>query len=174
MFGERPSSSDFGLYGQLTQLVGFDPTPSNIAYKESPRTISWVNVMSDLSGLHNMGGVGEFFGIKNEKVNSKINYFEDNEIGWIKLNESSETLKEIFNEVGKVYIPCLIANSEAYLNGDEIWETEIDGSKWKQKTFPYQVKCLSWIKDEFNSLCGDDKKQVMEFLKGTGCESILD
>lgn len=101
MFGERPSSSDFGLYGQLTQLVGFDPTPSNIAYKESPRTISWVNVMSDLSGLHNMGGVGEFFGIKNEKVNSKINYFEDNEIGWIKLNESSETLKEIFNEVGK-------------------------------------------------------------------------
>ena len=120
MFGERPSSSDFGLYGQLTQLVGFDPTPSNIAYKESPRTISWVNVMSDLSGLHNMGGVGEFFGIKNEKVNSKINYFEDNEIGWIKLNESSETLKEIFNEVGKVYIPCLIANSEAYLNGDEI------------------------------------------------------
>ena len=174
MFGERPSSSDFGLYGQLTQLVGFDPTPSNIAYKESPRTISWVNVMSDLSGLHNMGGVGEFFGIKNEKVNSKINYFEDNDIGWIKLNESSETLKEIFNEVGKVYIPCLIANSEAYLNGDEIWETEIDGSKWKQKTFPYQVKCLSWIKDEFNSLCGDDKKQVMEFLKGTGCESILD
>ena len=95
MFGERPSSSDFGLYGQLTQLVGFDPTPSNIAYKESPRTISWVNVMSDLSGLHNMGGVGEFFGIKNEKVNSKINYFEDNEIGWIKLNESSKTLKEI-------------------------------------------------------------------------------
>ena len=174
MFGERPSSSDFGLYGQLTQLVGFDPTPSNIAYKESPRTISWVNVMSDLSGLHNMGGVGEFFGIKNEKVNSKINYFEDNEIGWIKLNESSETLKEIFNEVGKVYIPCLIANSEAYLNGDEIWETEIDGSKWKQKTFPYQVKCLSWIKDEFNCLCDDDKKQVMEFLKGTGCESILD
>ena len=121
-----------------------------------------------------MGGVGEFFGIKNEKVNSKINYFEDNEIGWIKLNESSETLKEIFNEVGKVYIPCLIANSEAYLNGDEIWETEIDGSKWKQKTFPYQVKCLSWIKDEFNCLCDDDKKQVMEFLKGTGCESILD
>ena len=174
MFGERPSSSDFGLYGQLTQLVGFDPTPSNIAYKESPRTISWVNVMSDLSGLHNMGGVGEFFGIKNEKVNSKINYFENNEIGWIKLNESSETLKEIFHEVGKVYIPCLIANSEAYLNGDEIWETEIDGSKWKQKTFPYQVKCLNWIKDEFNCLCDDDKKQVMEFLKGTGCESILD
>ena len=31
MFGNRPSSSDFGLYGQLTQLVGFDPTPSNLS-----------------------------------------------------------------------------------------------------------------------------------------------
>ena len=77
MFGERPSSSDFGLYGQLTQLVGFDPTPSNIAYKESPRTISWVNVMSDLSGLHNMGGVGEFFGIKNDFDKKKVAYFNN-------------------------------------------------------------------------------------------------
>ena len=53
MFGQRPSSSDFALYGQLTQLVGFDPTPRNIAHEISPRTISWVNIMSDLSGLHN-------------------------------------------------------------------------------------------------------------------------
>ena len=83
-------------------------------------------------------------------------------------------MKEIFHEVGKVYIRCWIENSEAYINGDEIWETEIDGSKWKEKTVQYQVKCLSWIKDEFNCLCDDDEKQVMEFLKGTGCESILD
>ena len=64
MFGQRPSSSDFALYGQLTQLVGFDPTPRNIAHKISPRTISWVNVMSDLSGLHDKGGIGPFFGIE--------------------------------------------------------------------------------------------------------------
>ena len=70
--------------------------------------------------------------------------------------------------------PLAASSLKNHLNGDEIWETEIDGSKWKQKTFPYQVKCLSWIKDEFNCLCDDDKKQVMEFLKGTGCESILD
>ena len=48
MFGERPSSSDFGLYGQLTQLVGFDPTPSNIAYKESLDCIIWVALVSFL------------------------------------------------------------------------------------------------------------------------------
>ena len=64
------------MYGQLTQLVGFDPTPRNIAYKQSPRCVSWVNIMSDLSGLHNKGGVGEFFGVKSKSDNdNELNYY---------------------------------------------------------------------------------------------------
>ena len=176
MFGQRPSSSDFGLYGQLTQLVGFDPTPRNIAYKKSPRTVSWVNIMSDLSGLHDSGGIGEFFGVKGNKSNnkSKLNYFDDNDYGWIDIDNIPDSLIQIFNEVGKVYIPCLIANAKAYENGDEVWETTIDGSIWKQKTFPYQVKCLNWIKDEFNKLSANDKKTTLDLIGGSGCEDILD
>ena len=176
MFGQRPSSSDFGLYGQLTQLVGFDPTPRNIAYKNSPRTVSWVNIMSDLSGLHDSGGIGEFFGVKGNKSDnkSKLNYFDDNDYGWIDIDNIPDSLIQIFNEVGKVYIPCLIANAKAYENGDEVWETNIDGSIWKQKTFPYQVKCLNWIKDEFNKLSANDKKTTLDLIGGSGCEDILD
>ena len=176
MFGQRPSSSDFGLYGQLTQLVGFDPTPRNIAYKNSPRTVSWVNIMSDLSGLHDSGGIGEFFGVKGNKSDnkSKLNYFNDNDYGWIDIDNIPDSLIQIFNEVGKVYIPCLIANAKAYENGDEVWETNIDGSIWKQKTFPYQVKCLNWIKDEFNKLSANDKKTTLDLIGGSGCEDILD
>ena len=176
MFGQRPSSSDFGLYGQLTQLVGFDPTPRNIAYKNSPRTVSWVNIMSDLSGLHDSGGIGEFFGVKGNKSDnkSKLNYFNDNDYGWIDIDNIPDSLIQIFNEVGKVYIPCLIANAKAYENGDEVWETTIDGSIWKQKTFPYQVKCLNWIKDEFNKLSANDKKTTLDLIGGSGCEDILD
>ena len=176
MFGQRPSSSDFGLYGQLTQLVGFDPTPRNIAYKNSPRTVSWVNIMSDLSGLHDSGGLGEFFGVKGNKSDNKtkLNYFDDNDYGWIDIDNIPDSLIQIFNEVGKVYIPCLIANAKAYENGDEVWETTIDGSIWKQKTFPYQVKCLNWIKDEFNKLSANDKKTTLDLIGGSGCEDILD
>tara|TARA_B100000965_G_scaffold388723_1_gene393567 strand:+ start:375 stop:1481 length:1107 start_codon:yes stop_codon:yes gene_type:complete len=175
MFGKRPSSSDFGLYGQLTQLVGFDPTPRNIAYKLAPRCISWVTLMSDLSGLHDKGGVGEFFGIENQDDDdNKLNYFNDDEIGWNILDDIPCTLKEIFKEVGRVYIPCLIANNNAYMNNKDIWEIELDNAIWKQKTFPYQSKCLNWIKDEFNQLESKDKNKIKEYLSGTGCELILD
>ena len=141
------------MYGQLSQLVGFDPTPRDIAYKISPRTISWVNILSDLSGLHNKGGIGEFFGIDNNKdTDSELNYFKDNDSGWFDVNSIPKSLLDIFNEIGRVYIPCLFANARAFDNGDKIWETKIDNAVWKQKTFPYQAKCLKWIKDEFLSL----------------------
>tara|TARA_B100000700_G_scaffold66652_1_gene73475 strand:- start:991 stop:2094 length:1104 start_codon:yes stop_codon:yes gene_type:complete len=175
MFGMRPSSADFGLYGQLTQLVGFDPTPRNIAYKQSPRCVSWVNIMSDLSGLHDKGGVGEFFGVESKSDNdNELNYFNNDGFGWDTLENLPLTLNEIFSEVGRVYIPCLIANNKAYENKEDIWEIEIDNLIWKQKTFPYQSKCLGWIKEEFNTLSSDDKSKVKDYLEGTGCELILD
>ena len=57
--------------------------------------------------------------------------------------------------------------------GDETWETDIDGSKWTQKTFNYQGKCLQWINQEFYGLTDLDQKRVLNLVKGTGCEKLL-
>ena len=149
LFGNKPSSSDFAIYGQLTQLVGFDPTSRKIACETSLRLVAWVDIMSDLSG-HDVG-------------NSN----------WTSLEDSPESLKEIMKEFGKMYVPALLANLRAITEGEETWETEIDGSTLKQKTFPYQAKCLKWIKEEFDKLDDDDKSRVRVFLDGTGCEVIL-
>ena len=131
--------------------------------------------MSDLSGLHNKGGVGEFFGVESKSDNdNELNYFDNNDHGWNTLENLPKTLHEIFSEVGRVYIPCLIANNKAYENKEDVWEIEIDNSSWKQKTFPYQSKCLGWIKEEFNSLSSDEKSEIKDYLNGTGCELILD
>ena len=70
-------------------------------------------------------------------------------------------------------MPVLLANAKAIENGKESWEAEVDGSVWKQKSFPYQTKCLIWIKDEFNSLNDADKKRVLDFLDGTDCEKLF-
>jgi len=149
LLGTKPSSSDFSFYGQLTQLVKFDPTPRKIAYKFSSRTVAWVDVLDDLSG------------------------HDSDSTSWTRLEDSPASLKNILKEVGKMYIPALLANSEALERGDEIWEMLIDDAVWKQKTFPYQAKCLNWIKNEFSLLDMEDKKRVLGYLDGTGCEIIL-
>ena len=143
------NTSDFSFYGQLTQLVGFDPTPRKIAYEYSLRTVAWVDVLDDLSG------------------------HDAENTSWTKLEDSPESLKNMLKEVGKMYIPALLANSEALIKGDETWEMKIDNAVWKQKTFPYQAKCLKWIKNEFDLLNQEDKKRVLNFLDDTGCETIL-
>jgi hypothetical protein len=44
---------------------------------------------------------------------------------------------------------------------------------WTQKAFPYQAKCLKWIKEEFEALSENDQSRVKTFLDGTGCEKLL-
>jgi len=66
-----------------------------------------------------------------------------------------------------------LANAKAIEDGKDSLRAEVDGSVWKQKSFPYQAKCLIWIKDEFNSLNDNDKKRVLGFLDGTGCENLF-
>nr|MDA7554496.1 glutathione S-transferase N-terminal domain-containing protein [Gammaproteobacteria bacterium] len=149
LLGNKPSSSDFSFYGQLTQLVRFDPTPRKLAYEYSSRTVAWVDILEDLSG-HDVENTS-----------------------WTSLEESPDTLKNILKEVGKMYVPALLANADALIKGAEIWEAKIDGAMWKQKTFNYQGKCLAWIKEEFDALNKDDKLRVKEYLQGTGCEILL-
>ena len=149
LFGEKPSSADFAIYGQLTQLIGFDPTSREIAYDTALRLVSWQDVMADLSG--------------HDVDNSH----------WTPLEESPASLKEIMKEFGRMYVPALLANANAIMQGEETWETEIDGSVWKQRAFPYQAKCLKWIKEEFDALNENDQSRVKTFLDGTGCEILL-
>jgi glutathione S-transferase len=149
MLGYRPGASDFGIYGQLTQLIGFDPTPRAIAHELAPRVVAWTGLLEDQSGL------------------------EPEESDWITGRNIPSSLSELFKEVGRVYAPALLANASALQNGAKTWEAEIDGGLWNQQTFSYQGKCLQWINREYQSLSAADKKVVIEILAGTGCEQIL-
>ena len=149
MLGNRPAAGDFGLYGQLSQLVGFDPTPRAIAHEVSPRTVAWVDLMRDQSGL------------------------EPTEQDWLGLADQPESLRGLLQEIGRMYAPAQLANAQAVEAGEKTWEAEIDGAPWSQQTFPYQAKCLRWTVERYRALSESDRANVGALLEGTGVENML-
>jgi glutathione S-transferase len=149
MLGARPGAGDYGMFGQLTQLVGFDPTSRKVTHEVSPRTVAWVDKMEDLCGL------------------------EPQEGDWKTLEDQPESLKGLLTEVGRVYVPALLANAAAAEAGEKTWEAEIDGALWTQQTFPYQAKCLRWIREEYAALSDANKARVNNLISGTGVEAAL-
>jgi glutathione S-transferase len=149
IFGDRPASSDFGLFGQLTQLVGFDPTPAAIAHQRAPRVVAWVDVAEDLSGL------------------------EPDERDWTPRDAVPDTLRALLTEVGRVYVPFLLANADALERRAERVQCIIDGRPWTQRPFPYQGKCLRWLREEYAALARDDRVAVDGILAETGCEPLF-
>lgn len=149
MLGRRPGAGDFAMFGQLTQLIGFDPTPRAIAHVVSPRTVAWVDRVEDLCGL------------------------EPQDRDWTRLEDIPATLRGLLSEIGRVYAPALLANAIAVEAGDKTWETQIDGALWTQQSFPYQAKCLRWIREQYQALSKADRARVDAVITGTGCETLL-
>ncbi|MAT83133.1 MAG: glutathione S-transferase [Gammaproteobacteria bacterium] len=150
LFGHRPASADFGVYAQLTQLAKFDPTPAAICLEEAPRVHAWTDLVDDLSG----------------------NPAADD--AWMARDRAAEVLGGLLEEVGRVYVPALVANAAAMAAGEDAFETTIDGCRWTQPSFPYQAKCLAWIRARFQALDGADREAVRSLLEGTGCEPLME
>lgn len=149
VMGDRPGASDFALYGQLTQLAGFDPTPRAVALDVAPRVVAWVDVVEDLSGL------------------------APHDDQWIRRDAVPDTVRALLVEVGRVYVPFLLANADAFARGAEHVEATIDGRPWTQQPFPYQKKCLGWLREGRAALGADDRHALDALLTGTGCEALF-
>ena len=149
MFGQRPSSGDFGCFGQLTQLTQFDPTPAAVAAQSYPRIHAWVSKMEDLSGL------------------------EVSADDYIDAGNLPATFTVLLKEIGRTYVPVMLANAKALDQGQDKVHTEVEGKVWEQEPFPYQGKCLQWLRIEYARLSSDDQARVDSIFAGTGCEALL-
>lgn len=148
LFGRRPGAGDFGLFGQLSQLALFDPTAAALAAEVAPRVVAWVNHMDDLGGLD----VGDD--------------------GWSTRDAVGATLRPLFAEIGRVYAPFLVANAAALASGAAQVACRIDDTPWVQTPFPYQAKCLRWLREHYAGLAAADRAFVDATLTGTGCEPL--
>ena len=150
VFGARPGTADFGLFGQLTQLAMFDPTPMRLTLEMAPRVYAWTSLMEDLSGL------------------------EPPDEGWISLDDPPETLRILLTEMGRAYAPVMLANARALASGASEVACEVEGRPWRQPPFPYQAKCLNWLRESRAALAAADRGRLDGVLRGTGCELLFD
>lgn len=149
LMGTRPGSADFACFGQLTQLTQFDPTPAKVAAADFPRIHAWVSKMEDQSGLQAESAT------------------------FVKTDDFPATLTALLIEVGRTYVPVMLANAAAIDQGLDRVETEVEGRQWVQEPFPYQAKCLHWLRSEYARLDDQERRQVDALLAGTGCEMLL-
>ena len=149
VMGDRPGTSDFGLFGQLTQLALFDPTPMALTLELAPRVAAYTDIVDDLSGL------------------------EPTDEQWFGRDDLPSTFRDLLSEVGRVHAPFLLGNHAALEQGLDEVECEVDGRRWTQKPFPYQGKCLRWLRDDYHALADGDKEFVDKTLSGTGVETLF-
>lgn len=150
LFGSRPGRSDFGLYGQLSQLVHWEPDSMELAVHEGPRVMVWVDWLDDLSWW---------------KVDAAQ--------GWNDRDSLAPTVHDLLCEIGRTYAPFMVANGRALDAGEEWVVCEIDGVEYRQGSFPYQGKCLVWLREQYEALSAADRVVVDDLLEGTGCPQLL-
>ncbi len=149
ILGARPAACDFAAFGQLTQLAQFDPTPAALTLATAPRVLAWVSLMEDQSGL------------------------EPAEDGWVALDGLPETLMALLSEIGRVYPPVMLANAHAVAAGAAEVVAEVDGRPWRQPPFPYQAKCLQWLRQSHATLPAASRAAVDRVLEATGCAGLF-
>jgi len=149
VLGARPATADFGMFGQLTQLAAFDPTPMRLTLEIAPRVYAWTTLMEDLSG------------------------FEPPESGWVSVAEPPETLRALLTEIGRTYVPVMLANARALASGASEVVGEVEGLPWRQPPFPYQGKCVRWLRESRGALSRGDRSRLDHVLDGTGCEALF-
>jgi len=149
IMGHRPGAADFGCLGQLTQLVQFDPTPAKVAAVNFPRVHAWVSKMEDLSGVEVVAD------------------------GFLDTDHLPDTMKDLLCEVGRTYVPVMLANARALDQGLDTVQATVEGKSWQQEPFAYQGKCLQWLRIEYARLSEDDQARVDTLLQDTGCEALL-
>lgn len=152
LFGDRPGRADFGLFGQLTQLVSIDPTPTAVAVERAPKVITWVDRVDDLSWLPVAEGADD---------------------GWIALEDTDSAVQEMLVEAGRTYTPFMLANAAALETGADEVVCEIDGREYRQGPFKYQGKCLGWLRADYAALRDGDRNRVDKVLADTGCEALF-
>jgi glutathione S-transferase len=127
LFGGRPSLADFGLAGQLTQLLS-DPTPGAMIKARAPNLTAWIDRM------------------ENPSVDGDFLSFDRLRDGLMDL---------IRDEVAGAYLAWMEANARAVLNDAAGVSVDIAGQTFTQKPQRYAAKAFAELKRKRAAVADD-------------------
>jgi glutathione S-transferase len=143
LFGARPCLADFGLAGQLAQLLS-DPTPGALIKAQAPNVVLWVDRME------NPEREGDFASLDSLR------------------EELSDLLRE---EVAGAYLAWMSANARAVASDAAFVNAEIAGRAFTQKPQRYAAKALAELQRKRAALA--DNETLATLLAQTGCDAVL-
>jgi hypothetical protein len=92
---------------------------------------------------------------------------------WLDVTRLPASLHALLREVGRLYVPLLLANAQALQAGRAELQATIDGQLWVQQAFAYQGKCLAWLRRDYLALSAADRARADAALAGSGNEVLF-
>ncbi len=89
------------------------------------------------------------------------------------LKDGQTCPEALLKEIGRVYVPVMLANAKAVRDKAEKVEAVVEGQAWVQNPFPYQAKCVLWLREEFSALSPADQAAVRAWLGAAHGEGLL-
>eukprot|EP00947_MAST-08B_sp_MAST-8B-sp1_P003844 g3844.t1 len=184
LLGTRPSAADFALLGQIHPMIALDAETSRRVRAHAPRVVAWYAYCTDLSGLAVLderdGWIASTAAATAAAATSDSPALASPASAAAAAAAAAPplpppTLTAILAEIGRLYVPFLLANAAAIERGDKEFSALLDGGKvpWRQPAFKYQAKCLRWLRDGFAALTPKERRWVEEALAPTGCLALF-
>ena len=121
LFGARPASADFALWGQLYNCHR-DPTPNEILTLRAPNTVAWIERMQQPKAT------GEFE-------------------AWTALAPTLTPLLK--DQVVGMFLPWSQANATAIAQGETEFSVQLAAGMWTQKPQKYHARSLQTLADTY-------------------------
>jgi glutathione S-transferase len=144
LLGGRPSFGDFGLFGQLRQLLS-DPTPGAMLREQAPATVRWIERMEA------------------PKVEGDFLSFEAARAAWADV---------LAKELAIAYLPWAASNGEAVAEDAMSVRVEIGDVTFVQKPQRYAAKAFAELRRKRAE--AGTHEGLGELLQDSGCAQFFD
>lgn len=144
LFGGRPCLADFGLAGQLTQLLS-DPTPGALLRAQAPGVVKWIARMDNPAS----GGAFAAFDALRDGVAALLS-----------------------QELAPAYLIWTAANAAAVADDAAGVSVDVAGGVFTQKPQRYAAKAFAELRRKRAAL--SDNAALAALLGETGCDAFLE